>query len=253
MSRHDLEPGTVLAGLLRLLRPGADLVVTDGPAGGRLARLGRDGRARTRPYAAVAPIREVDPTGAGDVFLAALLASLVRPEAAGRAARSGVPPRPGVRGRGGLVRRRGPRAARGSRAARRSSVASGGTNDRSHGSADGSGDRAPGADGDAAPQTIVASDQVGLERRFWPADAATPLDQGEAAQDRRQRGVSVAEAMLLELGQLDRGDDRVPTRTGRKGLPGLGRVLVPAHSSENARPVDGDPLGRPGRIERRSA
>lgn len=90
VSRHDLEPGTVLAGLLRLLRPGADLVVTDGPAGGRLARLGRDGRARTRPYAAVAPNRVVDPTGAGDVFLAALIASVVQPEAAGRVGRTGV-------------------------------------------------------------------------------------------------------------------------------------------------------------------
>lgn len=84
VSRHDLAPGTVVADLLRLLRPGADLIVTDGPVGGHVARLGSDGRARTRPYPAVDPDREVDPTGAGDVFLAALVASIVRPEAAGR-------------------------------------------------------------------------------------------------------------------------------------------------------------------------
>ena len=77
VSRHDLEPGTALASLSRLLRPTADLVVTDGPAGGRLVRLRSDGRARTRRYEAVAPSREVDPTGAGDVFLAALVASVV--------------------------------------------------------------------------------------------------------------------------------------------------------------------------------
>ena len=89
VSRHDLEPDTAVTGLLRLLRRGADLVVTDGASGGRLARLGRDGRLRSRTYEATTPIREVDPTGAGDVFLAALLASLLRPETSGRAARSG--------------------------------------------------------------------------------------------------------------------------------------------------------------------
>ena len=86
VSRHDLEPGTGLPGLTRLLRPGVELVVTDGPAGGQLRRVGVDGRARIRRYQAVTTDREVDPTGAGDVFLAALLASLVWPEMAGRGA-----------------------------------------------------------------------------------------------------------------------------------------------------------------------
>lgn len=84
VSRHDLEIGTDPAGLLGLLRPGAGLVVTDGPAGGCLMRIGRDGRARSRPYGAVAAHREVDPTGAGDVFLAALVASILRRERLGR-------------------------------------------------------------------------------------------------------------------------------------------------------------------------
>jgi 1D-myo-inositol 3-kinase len=84
VSLHDLEPGTPAAGLLRFLRPGAQLVVTDGPAGGRLLRLGADGPVVARRYAAIAPEREVDPTGAGDVFLAALLSSIVRPERASR-------------------------------------------------------------------------------------------------------------------------------------------------------------------------
>jgi len=84
VSRHDLEPGTDETGLLRFLHPGAQLLVTDGPAGGRLLWLGPDGRVVARGYAAVEPGREVDPTGAGDVFLAALLCSIVRPEGAGR-------------------------------------------------------------------------------------------------------------------------------------------------------------------------
>jgi sugar/nucleoside kinase (ribokinase family) len=78
VSRHDLEPGASPVDLVGLLRPGARLLVTDGPAGGILVRRAADGAIRSRPYAAVAPIREVDPTGAGDVFLAALLVGLVR-------------------------------------------------------------------------------------------------------------------------------------------------------------------------------
>lgn len=84
VSRHDLDPGTGLAGLLWLLRPGAELLVTDGPAGGQVVHLGADGRIRTRIYLAIGATREVDPTGAGDVFLASLLAATVRPATAGR-------------------------------------------------------------------------------------------------------------------------------------------------------------------------
>lgn len=91
VSRHDLELGTDPAGLMRWLRPGAGLVVTDGPVGGCLVRIGRDGRARTRPYGAVAANREVDPTGAGDVFLAALVASILRRETHGRVSRRRPP------------------------------------------------------------------------------------------------------------------------------------------------------------------
>ena len=87
VSRHDLEPGTSLPGLMRLLRVGAQLVVTEGRAGGRLIHVGGDGRARTQPYRAIATSREIDPTGAGDVFLAALVASMVRPAANGRRSR----------------------------------------------------------------------------------------------------------------------------------------------------------------------
>jgi sugar/nucleoside kinase (ribokinase family) len=81
VSRDDLTPGTSLRELTRWLERGAKLVVTDGPAGGVLIQRGRDGRPRTRRYAAATTDRELDPTGAGDVFLAALLASMVRPEA----------------------------------------------------------------------------------------------------------------------------------------------------------------------------
>lgn len=90
VSRHDLPRAIEVPGLVRLLQPTAWLVVTDGPQGGRLVRRGSHERIRVRPYAPMHSGREVDPTGAGDVFLAALLATLIRPRAPGPAGRPGV-------------------------------------------------------------------------------------------------------------------------------------------------------------------
>jgi sugar/nucleoside kinase (ribokinase family) len=75
-SRDDFAPGTTLASLARLLRPSTTLVLTDGENGGQCIRIGSDGVARpARRYPAIPSDRTVDPTGAGDVFLAALLAT----------------------------------------------------------------------------------------------------------------------------------------------------------------------------------
>lgn len=84
VSHRDVESDTHLADLLALLRPGATLVLTQGAAGGHVIR--RDpagGRTRHRHYPAIAPDGTDDPTGAGDVFLAALLAAWITPELAG--------------------------------------------------------------------------------------------------------------------------------------------------------------------------
>jgi sugar/nucleoside kinase (ribokinase family) len=79
VSRHDLAPGTEPADLRRFLAPDGALLLTDGDRGGRLLRPGGGGSEVWWPYEAIPPDREVDPTGAGDTFLAALVASLVRP------------------------------------------------------------------------------------------------------------------------------------------------------------------------------
>jgi sugar/nucleoside kinase (ribokinase family) len=79
VSRHDLAPSTRLADLRSWLRPDASLLVTDGERGGQLLQPGVDGAAMSWPYAAIPPDVEVDPTGAGDTFLGALLASFVQP------------------------------------------------------------------------------------------------------------------------------------------------------------------------------
>lgn len=85
VSHHDLHPETPLAALYPLLRPGARLLVTQGADGGFLVTLGPDGRpaeeVRYRPSRADV---EVDPTGAGDTFFAALVSTAVRRALGGR-------------------------------------------------------------------------------------------------------------------------------------------------------------------------
>jgi sugar/nucleoside kinase (ribokinase family) len=83
VSHHDVDPTTSLAELTRLLKPGADLLVTRGEDGGLLVRVGPTDPARVVRYRQT-HATEVDPTGAGDTFLAALTASVLRPAIAGR-------------------------------------------------------------------------------------------------------------------------------------------------------------------------
>lgn len=78
LSEHDVAPGTRPEDLARFLHPGALLVVTRGAAGGQVAGVTAGGVGRVVAYPAVAAGREVDATGAGDTFLAALVASVVR-------------------------------------------------------------------------------------------------------------------------------------------------------------------------------
>ena len=85
VSHHDVVTGTSLADLAGFLHPGADLLVTEGARGGLLVRVGADGPDGMLRYRPTATNRETDPTGAGDTFLAALLASVLRPAIAGRA------------------------------------------------------------------------------------------------------------------------------------------------------------------------
>jgi sugar/nucleoside kinase (ribokinase family) len=78
VSRHDVPRDVPLLALEGLLRPGADLLVTEGAAGGLLIRLGLDDPPEMLRYRSPASGDEIDPTGAGDTFLAALHASGIR-------------------------------------------------------------------------------------------------------------------------------------------------------------------------------
>jgi len=84
VSHHDVATGTSLADLAALLHHGADLLVTEGREGGLLIHVGSSGTHEVLRYLPTAADRETDPTGAGDTFLAALLASVLRPAIVGR-------------------------------------------------------------------------------------------------------------------------------------------------------------------------
>lgn len=83
VSRHDVASDIPLWTLWSLLRPGADLLITQGDQGGLMIRLGPDGPGAMLRYRSPSSDAELDPTGAGDTFLAALQASGLRASRAG--------------------------------------------------------------------------------------------------------------------------------------------------------------------------
>ncbi|MGK2850785.1 MAG: PfkB family carbohydrate kinase [Candidatus Limnocylindrales bacterium] len=87
VSHHDVDPATRLSDLVALISPGARLLVTQGERGGLLVRRGGRDPIEVLRFLPTRTDREVDPTGAGDTFLAALLASAVQPSVAGPGAR----------------------------------------------------------------------------------------------------------------------------------------------------------------------
>jgi sugar/nucleoside kinase (ribokinase family) len=77
----DIDDTTTAADLTKLLRPGAEMLLTDGVHGGNAHRVGEGGGiASTRHWHSI-PIRAyVDPVGAGDSFLSGVFAAQVKPE-----------------------------------------------------------------------------------------------------------------------------------------------------------------------------
>jgi hypothetical protein len=136
VSREDVAPGTRPEELLALLAPGATLVWTEGSAGGLVLRGDAHGASTTwARYAAIRSDGLIDATGAGDVFLAAMLAAWLKPSlgaatTVAAAAASLAVEGPGLAGVPDLaaVRRRLTRAP--SRASRRPSEASSRTSGR---------------------------------------------------------------------------------------------------------------------------
>jgi hypothetical protein len=82
VSSEDIVAGTGPAELAAFLDPAATLAITEGAEGGQV--VGRDelGRPTADRYPAIPSGTVVDPTGAGDVFLAAWLAATISPSIA---------------------------------------------------------------------------------------------------------------------------------------------------------------------------
>ena len=83
VSGTDFGPDTRIDDVTRFLRRGATVLVTSGAQGGLAAEVGPDGLERLHHYPALRPDRFVDPTGAGDVFLATVLAARTKPQLVG--------------------------------------------------------------------------------------------------------------------------------------------------------------------------
>ena len=83
ISRDDVDRHIALIDLYRALRPGAVLAITQGDRGGLVADGIDDDTLHLRHYPAVPSRHIVDPTGAGDVFLAALAAARIEPRLVG--------------------------------------------------------------------------------------------------------------------------------------------------------------------------
>lgn len=84
VSPDDLKDEILISDVLRLMRPGATLALTQGRHGGIAIEMGVDGRRSMTRWPGLKPDRIVDATGAGDVFLAGLLAARVEPRLVGR-------------------------------------------------------------------------------------------------------------------------------------------------------------------------
>ena len=84
VGRDDLDPATDLDDLARYVGVGGTLLVTNGDRGGMAIDVDGEGRPdRHRTWPAIKADTLVDPTGAGDTFLAAAFAARVEPRLIG--------------------------------------------------------------------------------------------------------------------------------------------------------------------------
>ena len=76
----DIDDATAAADLARLLRPGAEMLLTDGVHGGNAYQVGEGGAiAGARHWHSIPTRRYVDPVGAGDSFLSGVFAAQLKP------------------------------------------------------------------------------------------------------------------------------------------------------------------------------
>ena len=235
-------------------------------------RPGRPAAPRRRPTAREARPLPADrhgpgdrSDGAGDTFLAALLASVLRPAIVGRARSRRSPDLRFAAAAGSLaVEESRPRRGPGSRGRARPACAGARPPWRS----------VPSEVAQVGPvETLGLGSSAGARglsrlrdrsRIARRSRSASSAGSGRPSRRRRSIGVEptvggrerrrpVAQAMLADLRQLDRGDDGGASRAGGQRRPCLDRVLVPAEAAQEVGAIDGDPLHRPGAATGRAA
>ena len=207
-------------------------------------------RARSR-WTAIPTPRLVDPTGAGDTFLAAVLAARLAPSILGDRVGDGLDLRFGAAAASLVCERPGllgvPSLDGGARAPGR------GRRDRRLGRDPSL--RAARAPPQARREAPAATIEVRLEPRMRAAGHPGPLEQPPRRPGRGEGALGIAEAVLAQLRDLDPGD-RAERATGRgRGLPRLRRLRPATEPAQHAGPLGGNPLVRPARsrVPRRRA
>lgn len=102
---------------------------------------------------------------------------------------------------------------------------------------------------DPACETGNAPEEVSLESRLRSADPPSSVDRRESSEGGHQRSRLVAQSVLVDLREFDRGHDGGPPGPGGQGGPGIGRVRMTSYPPEHVRAVDRDPLDRPRFID----
>ena len=271
VSHTDVDPATSLADLTRWLKPGADLLVTRGNAGGLLVRVGDGRTCADRPLPAHGRRRGGPDRCRGYVPRGAR--GECPPSGHRRAASLPAAARPAVRRGGRIARGRGGRTGRrsgpgcGQRPSRSRADPTGGAPDPGapgrrlpRGRTDGLTDvRCPGwvcsrtlrgSEGKPPPDAFEPAAQVAFQGRFGVADPTATIGLRESARHELQGPWQVAQVVLVKLGRLDRGDDAGAVPAGEEGVPGLhGCGEVPGAPLQT-RPLDDDPVRGPrsGRI-----
>jgi hypothetical protein len=103
---------------------------------------------------------------------------------------------------------------------------------------------------EAAAQSPRTGPQIGLEAWLRPTEVATSFDQCEAVAGGPQRAKWVTQAVLTDLGELDRSNDRGPAGSCGETGPCLCSLVPSLQPTQQMGPLDGDPVRRPGRGER---
>ena len=109
------------------------------------------------------------------------------------------------------------------------------------------GARRPGTCRETPPQAPESMGEARLQPRLRHPQLPPAVGCGDRAKRCLEGPGRVAQAVFAQLGELDPADDRGPARARRDPGPGLGRLVIASEPPKQARAVERDALGVPGR------